>query len=124
MIKYESQQQLLRFAFFGGLNACISYLLYILVAQIINFQLAYLIAYAFGMINSYLLNAKFTFKKNYNRIHFLRYLVLYVSHYVFSMMLLQFWVKIGHVNRCFAPGFVILISIPLLFILSRILLRD
>lgn len=108
----------------GGVNTALTYGIYLALGAIIHYQIAYGIAYVAGVVFSFFFNTRLVFKTRMSLIKFLRYPLVYLVQYIFSALVLMLLVENGWLSEKVAPLLVVLASIPLTYILSKILLRD
>ena len=110
--------QSFRFLVSGAICTLLSYGAYIALCVVFKYQLAYFISYLIGIIFSYINHASFVFKTNMSLMSFIRFPLVYIVQYVCGAVLLQLLVMAG-ASITFAPLFVIALTLPLTFILSR-----
>lgn len=108
-----------RFLASGAFNTLVTYALYLILLNIINYKASYTITYIFGIFLSYILNRYFVFKSTTGYRSILLYPLVYVAQYVTSMGILWLWVDHLHLNEKAAPLIAILITIPLTYLLSK-----
>lgn len=114
--------EFVRFLLIGGTCTLITYLIYLALLSIFNYQFAYTLAYIIGIVLSYLLNSLITFKQKASLKRFLAYPLVYVLQYGLNMVLLSVLVTKLHQNKTVAPLIAIAISLPFTFILSRLII--
>ena len=117
------KNQKLCFLTMGTLNAFITIGLYMIFNQFLNYQLAYFLAYVIGIINSYFLNSLFVFKVDFSLRKFIKFPIVYLVQYMVGVVLLEVLVQIFRVSAIIAPIFIVILTLPLTFILSRFVLR-
>ncbi len=108
-----------RFLFSGTLNTGLSYLFYLALLQFLTYRSAYTIAFVFGILISYFLNAVFVFKVGISLKSLLRFPLVYLAQYVLGIVLVIILVEYASVAHWLAPVLAILITVPLTFILAR-----
>ena len=111
-----------RFLLVGGFNTVMSYIIYRILLLILPYMLAYTIAYACGIVISYFLNAMFVFRTQPNFKDFVKFPAIYIFQYFFGAVLLQVVVSFGLTSKEAGMLLVIFLSIPITFLLTRILL--
>ena len=114
----------LRFLVGGGINTAFTYAAYLLLDTVLAYQVAYLVAYAGGVVFSYWFNAIWVFRVPLGWSGLLSYPVVYAFHYAAGALLLGLLVEYLGAPLMLAPLFVVAISVPATFVLSRWLLRD
>lgn len=112
----------LRFIFGGAINTGFTYLVYLGMNLLISYQVAYLVAYATGVIFSYWFNARVVFRVPISWRGLFSYPIVYLVQYFFSALLLSGFVEIFDVREMFAPIFVAFLMIPLTYLMSKYVL--
>lgn len=123
MQKQRSLHDLIKFVVGGGINTAFTYGVYFGLQVIMPYQAAYTFAFALGIVFSYWFNSTIVFKTPVNWKGFMTFPLVYLIQYVLSAILLVFFVEQIGVNQLFAPLFVIIVTVPITFILTRWLLR-
>lgn len=116
-------QRRLRFLVGGATNTAFTYGMYLLLKLVLQYQIAYLIAYCCGVIFAYWFNAVYVFKVPLSWKGALSYPVVYVVQYGASAVLLELLVKLAKINSTFAPLIVTVCMVPLTYVLSKVLLE-
>lgn len=112
---------LTRFLISGLLNTGITYFLYLGFLQIYSYRIAYTGAFLSGILTSYGLNAMFVFRSGVALRTLIRFPVVYLVHYVLGLVLVTTLVDFVGIAAWIAPIFSILVSVPLTYILSRMI---
>lgn len=112
----------LRFVVGGGMNTGFSYLIYLLGGLVFSYQVAYFIAYVSGVIFSYWFNARFVFHVLLSWKGLLSYPLVYLVQYLVSALLLGGAVEYFGINKYIAPLAITLITLPLTYCMSKLLL--
>ena len=107
----------------GVLNTAGSYLLYLALAEYIDYQLAYGIAFLAGIVFAYWFNAALVFRVGLRWKGLFAYPLVYACQYGLSAVLLGFLIERLDVPLRLAPLLVAAITFPATFVLSRWLLR-
>lgn len=115
-------REFMRFILSGASNTLITYLIYLLLFKWIGYRFSYLAAYVAGIIFSYFINTLFVFKAKPTKSTFLMYPLIYVVQYFFCAGILELSVKWLHIDEHFAPLVVVAMSVPLTFVLSRLVI--
>jgi len=110
-----------RFLISGALNTGISYLLYLGFLQLFSYRIAYTAAFVLGILISYGLNAVFVFRAKIAIRSLIRFPLVYLVQYVLGMVLVVTLVEFVGVAAWVAPIFAILATVPLTFVLSRLI---
>ncbi len=100
----QKHQQLILYIIVGGFNTILSlFIYYFLLIINCNYLIASTLAYIFGIVLGFLMNAKTVF--NSQNIHykkFLKYVILYVISYVVNIFILYLLVNLCSLNKLFA----------------------
>lgn len=109
-----------RFLLSGLLNTGITYLLYLGFLQIYPYQIAYTGAFVLGVFISYGLNALFVFRAGVAFGSLIRFPLVYLTQYVLGLVLVTTLVEFVEIPVWMAPFFAMLVTVPLTFVLSKI----
>ncbi|QRX81014.1 GtrA family protein [Glaciimonas sp. PAMC28666] len=112
----------LRFLVTGTMNTAVTFGVYVALKRTLDYQIAYLLSYAFGILFAYFMSALFVFKKRVSIKTFIWFPLIYLVQYALGAMLLGFLVRVLGLSATFAPLFVIVVTLPLSFLLSRFVL--
>lgn len=115
--------ELLRFVVFGGVNTGITFCLFLALCLVMPAPLAYTVTYAFGIVLSYALNSLFVFQTDMSLRTALRFPLVYLVQYLFGLVVVSVLTGWLHVPNAAAMVVVVVTSIPLTFVLSRMALR-
>lgn len=113
-----------RFILIGALNALVTYLIYILYLFFLPYTISYTFAYVSGIFISYYLNTRFTFKSEIRLFKALKYPVVYLVQYCLGIFLLYVLVEIFLIDKFLAPIIVVVLTIPVTFVLSRLIIKS
>src|SRR4051794_31289578 len=113
-----------RFVVAGGVNTGISYAAYLLLLAFLPYLAAYTIAYLFGIALSYLLLTRFVFRTGPRLSTAVRFPLVYVAQYLLGSTVLTLLVEAFGIRASIAAIVAIVVSIPVTFALSRIVLRN
>lgn len=117
-----TENRIFRFLVTGTLNTIVTFGIYVALKTVFDYQIAYFLSYASGIVFSYLMNALFVFKKRVSLQTFIRFPLVYVVQYISGAVLLELLVHMLGLSVTFAPLFVIVLTLPLTFLLSRFVL--
>lgn len=117
-----SSHPFVRFILSGGLNTATTYILFLVLLEFVNYKISFTIAYWFGIFTSYFFNKLFVFKSSPNFLSFLVYPLVYLFQYFFSLGVTWIWVEVLNLKEIYSPIIAIILSIPVTFTLSRIIL--
>lgn len=114
--------EFIRFLLVGAANTLLSYFIYWLLLKILPYLFAYSLAYCIGIVISYLLNVRFVFRQDISLASFLTFPLVYLLQYGLGVLML--WTLVGRVGLSpeLAMVGVILITIPVTFLVSRLIL--
>ena len=112
----------MRFGLAGGFNTLVSYAIYLGLSSFLDYQWAYFIAYACGIGVSYVVNARFVFHTALSWRALFAYPLVYLVQYAMSALALAVLVRLLHVPKLFAPLFVVALTVPATYVLSKFVL--
>jgi len=112
--------KLVRFVISGGLNTLATYLLYLLMLEVLPYQASYAVAYLAGIVIGYCLNRFFVFSESNRAYAWLFYPLIYVVQYGLNAGLIYVCVEILHFSTVVAPLISTVVSIPIVFVLSKL----
>ncbi|WP_207385991.1 GtrA family protein [Legionella gresilensis] len=112
----------IRFVIVGTLNTLISYLVYLFLLNVTTLNIAYSITYLLSVVTSYLLNLIYVFKEKHSFKKSLQFPLIYLLQFIFSVILLNFFVYFLGMNEKIAPLLIILLFVPITYFLMRIIL--
>lgn len=116
--------QFIKYIGVGAINTIITYLLYLILLYILNYQISYTIAYLFGIGLSYWLNLKVVFKENSSKKKIVLFPLVYLVQYTLGMFILYAAIDKFNLPEEIAPILVVFITIPLTFFLTRKVLAN
>lgn len=112
-----------RFLISGGVNTLGTYLLYLVLLQLLPYWLSYAIAFVSGIALAYVLNRFFVFGAPRSEKKAAMLPLVYLAQYAVGALIVYVWVDMLHLHAEFAPLASIAITIPLTFAASRWLFR-
>ena len=110
----------LRFVLSGGINTIVTYAIYLILLLIIDYKLAYTAAYVSGIALSYLLNRVFVFRTHRGWSSALLFPLVYLAQYLVGLAAVWVWVGQFGFPEPFAPLVAIAITIPMTYLLSKL----
>ncbi|WP_438348920.1 GtrA family protein [Paenibacillus sp. FA6] len=116
-------RQFLKFVISGGINTLVTYLVYLLLLLIFNYSLAYTLSYVSGIFLSYYLNTVFVFKEKVSFRTFLKFPIVYLVQYLVNLFMLYILVERLHLAVEIVPLIVIVITIPITYTLSKLIIK-
>lgn len=108
-----------RFVAVGAANTAFSYLAYLLLLQVIDYRLAYTVAYVLGLVTGYLANARIVFDASPGARSALGYVASYGVTYVVSLAVLWLAVDRAGFSRPLAMLAALAVAVPLSYLLLR-----
>lgn len=113
-----------RFLVAGVVNTGVSYAIYLLLLAVLPYLAAYTIAYVVGIAISYLLLTRFVFRTDRRLATAVRFPLVYIAQYLTGSAVIVLLVETLGVRASIAAIVAIIVSIPVTFVLSRIVLRS
>lgn len=120
-----TRQRLERYARFGtgGLtNTAVTYVAFLAANRIVFYQLAYFIAYALGIVFSYIYNTKAVFRVHFSTLGLVAWPLVYAVPYAAGALLLGLLVERAKLPENLAPLVVAAIVAPVTYGINRFLL--
>jgi len=115
--------EIFRFLIVGALNTIVGYCTYLILLRWTNYEVAYAIAYICGIIVSYVFNAIFVFREPMRTRSAAYYPLVYVAQFVCGILLIKILISVLHVPEWLAPALVIVLTLPVTYFLSRLIIR-
>ncbi len=115
--------QFIKFIGVGSINTIVTYLLYLLLLFVATYRISYTIAYIFGIGFSYWLNLKLVFREKGSRGKIVLFPLVYLVQYILGMIILYITIDKFDLPEEIAPILVVLMTIPLTFILTKIIME-
>ena len=119
-----TSHEFIRFIFFGGVNTLLGYLIYAILLLFFTYPISYTVSYVLGIFVSYYLNSKFVFNGGLSLKKAFQYPLVYLVQYLLGILFLYVLVEIVSVHKLIAPGFVVLLTVPVTYSLSRLIIKD
>lgn len=116
------QLQFVRFCIVGAIATLIHYVIYYLLCQIIDTNIAYTIGYLISFFCNFALSAKFTFRAEATPRRGAGFALSHMVNYGLQMLVLNIGLKIG-IPEVLAPIPVYVICIPLNFLLVKFVFK-
>lgn len=112
-----------KFIGIGGVNTIVSYILYLLLLIIFNYQASYAIAFIFGILLSFWLNTQFVFQSERTIKKFALFPLVYLVQYIAGALLLSVLVEYLQINKVFGPLIVTIALLPFTYLMSKKILK-
>lgn len=120
LINSAFKARFIRFLCTGGINTAITYAIYLLLLQVISYQVSYTLAYVTGIAIAFLLNKIFVFKTHRGWKSVILYPLVYFAQYLLGILILWLVVDQLGLRAEFGPLAVIVLTIPLTYWLNRL----
>lgn len=108
----------------GGGNTVATYLLYLLLVQLLSYQIAYSITFFAGIAFGYLVNAFWVFEKSPSTSSALAYPLIYVVQYLIGLIMLAALVEIIGISQVYAPIIVVIVTLPAMFLMTKFVFTE
>lgn len=115
-------REAMRFVVAGAANTALTYAAYLLLLPLVGYKLAYSIVYVSGIAFSYFANTRYVFRTRVAPARAAAYPLVYAAQYVFGLAVLHVSVEYLQIRQQLALLASIALSVPLTFVLSRLLL--
>ncbi|MCI3205734.1 MULTISPECIES: GtrA family protein [Pandoraea] len=112
-----------RFLLVGATNTGFGYVIYAVCLTFVGYRLAYTVSFVLSVIFSYWLNSHFVFKVKMSVAGLLKFPLVYVVQYLVGIGLMYVLVGKLQLSPYLAPIAVVVLTIPITFLMSRILIR-
>lgn len=113
--------RIIRFGLAGLVNTAFSYAIFLFFLQIMFYPLAYAVAYAAGIVSSYVLNVRFVFRTRYEIRTALKFPLVHALQFGFGVVALPMLVRWGGLTPAVAGITVIALSSFLAYCASCLL---
>lgn len=113
-----------KFIVVGAFNTVVTYVLYLWLLRSMSYSLAYSISFAVGIVIALLLHARYVFKVGITARKLFLYPLTYGVQYLFGLVVVTLAVRVLNISERYALACSIVLSIPLMFWLTRRVLRD
>lgn len=107
----------------GGFNTLVTYLLYLLLLNVMNYNFSYSISYVAGILLSYYLNSVFVFQEKISLRKFIKYPIVYVVQYLINLLLLNILIEYAGLSSKIVPIIAIVVTIPITFVLTKFIIK-
>ncbi len=116
--------QALRFLVSGAINTAVTYAIYLVLLHYVDYRSAYSAAFVSGIVLSYALNVRFVFQVRPSWRSAILFPLVYAIQYLVGLGVLQLVVEQFAIPPKFALLASIAVSVPLTFVLTRVLLTQ
>lgn len=109
-----------RFIVVGGVNTAVSYLAYLALLELVDYRIAYTVAYGAGLALGYWAHATFVFDARLGARSALSYLLTYGAMYLVSLGVLAAAVDLLGIPKPAAMLAALCVTVPSSFLLLRL----
>ncbi|WP_447585107.1 GtrA family protein [Pseudoxanthomonas mexicana] len=113
----------LRFLIGGGTNTLATYGIYWLLLQWLAYPAAYTISYVAGILTGFAINTWFVFRTAWSWKKLMAFPLVHVANYLAGMSVVWASIRLLGVPEPWAPILATLVTLPLNFLLTRLLIR-
>ncbi len=115
-----SNNKFVKFLIVGCVNTLVSYLTFLSLLYVVNYDIAYAVSYGTGILVSYFLNGKWTFQKSITFKGALTYPLVYIVQFSAGWLVLKYGVEGLSFTENQAYILSVIISIPIGFLASKL----
>jgi putative flippase GtrA len=115
--------EIARFLVGGATTTAISYALYLLLLQWLDYGIAYTISYVVGIFVSYGISTWFVFRTPWSWRSLMQFPIVYVIQYAIGIAVVWLGVEWLGLPPAVAPLLAIIASIPVTYLLSRRIIK-
>lgn len=115
--------ELVRFVAVGAVNTLMTLAIYWALRPCMGYRTAYTLSFCVGIVSGYALNTFLVFRQPWSWRRFAAYPSVHLVNYGFSMLLLLLLVDRLQVDERVAPLLVVALSTPMMFVLTRLVIR-
>lgn len=112
-----------RFLLAGALNTLATYAVYLLLLSVLGYTLAYSVAFIIGILIAYAMNSRYVFRVATSLRTFALFPLVYGAQYLVGVAALRIAVIEFGVPQKYALVASIAVTVPMTFLLSRLLLK-
>ena len=106
------------FVMFGAINTAVTYFIYLILSQIMFYQVAYFLAYVSGIILAYILNS-FVFSSQSTFRKMILYPFIYVIQYLIGAVLMYLLLELLGLPNAIAPLLAMVLLAPISYYLNK-----
>lgn len=118
-VTLHGAKRIFSFALCGGINTAVTLLLYFGLVRLLNYQLAYFIAYLCGIAMAYVMNLRIVFKGQSSIGKIVHYPLIYLAQYLLGAVLLYILIDVLALPNTWAPLLAILLLMPVSYYLNK-----
>lgn len=113
-------QEFLSFVIIGVINTFNGVVFSYIYSSFLNENLAFIFGYISGLIISYFLNSKITFKEELKLIKFVKFAISYIPNFIIQNIVVVLVFNIMGWHKLIAYGLAAAIGVPVTFILMKL----
>lgn len=117
------EHETVRFLMAGATNTVVTYVIYLLLLHVLPYRLAYSATFLLGIVLGYTLNTRYVFRAAWQWKRLAAYPLVYVVQYALGVLLLTVLVERDLANEQIAPLVVVVVSLPIVFVMSRLVIK-
>ena len=107
------------FIIIGGINTINGVVFSYIYSSLLNENLAFILGYISGLIISYILNSRITFKEKLSFVKFIKFGVSYIPNFIIQNIVVVIALNILDLHKLIAYSLAAIIGIPVTFILLK-----
>lgn len=123
MNEASTRGQFTRYVVAGAINTAVTYVLLVALMRVVEYRLAYSIAYVAGIATGCWLQCRFVFRVPLDWRNAIRFPAVYAIQYLMGLLLLWVLVAAAGMRREWAALVVIMVNVPVGFLAMRFLLQ-
>jgi putative flippase GtrA len=116
--------QILRFVLGGAANTLFSYCVYWVLLAWMAYPLAYSLSFAVAILSGYAINTGFVFRASWSWRKLIAYPAVYLVNYLAGLGVMWVSIQLIGIDQRFAPLVATVVTLPLIFLLTRAVVRD
>jgi putative flippase GtrA len=117
-------RQILRFVLGGAANTLFSYCVYWVLLVWMDYPLAYSLSFAAAILSGYAINTRFVFRASWSWRKLMAYPAVYLVNYLAGLGVMWASIQLIGIDQHFAPLVATVVTLPLVFLLTRAVVRD
>lgn len=115
--------EVFKFILVGGSNTVLGYVLFAVLSGVMHYTFAYSLSFVIGIGYSYVLNSRFVFHEPLSWRKMMAFPVVYLVQYLLGVLLLPLLIEVLHIDRLLAAPIVIIVTLPVTFIMSKLIIK-
>ena len=119
----SSSRPFVRFLVAGALNSGFTYLVYLVLLQVVSYRWAYSVSYVAGIFLSFVLNSLYVFHTPLHWRKLLPYPSVYLVQYLLGLAVVYAGVELLRWDERLMPFAALAVTVPVSFMMTRWILR-